>query len=300
MTDEELIADDTELSLSEDTAEVVGLDTDKHSEVSLVPEVSDEIEVNLDLGGDDEKSDDELDIFLELSEDTEEKPEPEILFDADEPEPAVEEDSQADEAEVEATREEIRSELISKQGDWFVVHTYSGMEKRVKQNLDSRVKTLNMEDYIYETVVPTEDVVEIRNGVKKTLTRTVLPGYVLVRMVLSDDSWSAVRHTPSITGFVGHANNPVPLSLDEVIGMLLPAAMAAKVDKESGKPQRKKKVELMDFKVGDSVMLTDGPFAGVHATITEIDTHNSRLKVSLEFMGRDTPVDLTLDQVQKI
>jgi len=267
MADEELTFDDTELTfdLTEEPAEEADVD------------------IHLDLGG--------------IEEEPEEATEIELDFGADE-EAEAEAVAQAD--DVEATRAEIRADLDAKIGDWYVVHTYSGMEKRVKQNLDSRVKTLNMEDYIFETVVPTEDVVEIRNGTKKTVTRTVLPGYVLVRMILTDDSWSAVRHTPSVTGFVGHANDPVPLSLDEVVEMLLPAVQALKTEKAGGKPARAKKVELVDFAVGDSVMLTDGPFAGVHATITEINIHASRLKATLEFMGRDTPVDLTLDQVQKI
>ncbi|MCL2737036.1 MAG: transcription termination/antitermination protein NusG [Propionibacteriaceae bacterium] len=268
MADEETIFDDTEI----------------HLDLSDAP-VEEELDINLDLGGTDD--------------DTEEETEIQLGFGMDEDEEAEEEQLAAD-SDADAIRAEIRADLESKIGDWYVVHTYSGMEKRVKQNLDSRVKTLNMEDFIFETVVPTEDVVEIRNGTKKTVTRTVLPGYVLVRMDLTDDSWSAVRHTPSVTGFVGHANDPVPLSLDEVVEMLLPSMIALKSEKDGGKPARKKKVELVDFQVGDSVMLTDGPFTGVHATITEINTHTSRLKATLEFMGRDTPVDLTLDQVQKI
>jgi len=259
----------------------------------------DDTELHFDI--DDEAPEEEVEIRLDLGgeEIVEEVTEIQLDFDA---EPAEEEApvEETGDDETEAVRADLEADLSSKIGDWYVVHTYSGMEKRVKQNLDSRVKTLNMEDYIYETVVPTEDVVEIRNGVKKTVTRTVLPGYVLVRMDLTDDSWSAVRHTPSVTGFVGHANNPVPLSLDEVVEMLLPTALAAKAQREGGKPARQKKVELVDFQVGDSVMLTDGPFTGVHATITEINPHTSRIKATLEFMGRDTPVDLTLDQVQKI
>jgi len=270
MADEDVILDETELhfDLGEDTADA-----------------EEDLHINLDLSGDEDEDEAAADI--------------ELNFGAEE-EAAEAADQLAAEDEVEAVRAEIRSELETKIGDWYVVHTYSGMEKRVKQNLDSRVKTLNMEDYIYEIVVPTEDVVEIRNGTKKTVTRTVLPGYVLVRMDLTDDSWSAVRHTPSVTGFVGHANDPVPLGMDEVVEMLLPAALALKNEKEGGKTPRAKKVELVDFQVGDSVMLTDGPFTGVHATITEINTRTSRLKATLEFMGRDTPVDLTLDQVQKV
>jgi transcriptional antiterminator NusG len=196
--------------------------------------------------------------------------------------------------------EEFREALRSKIGDWFVVHTYSGMENRVLQNLENRVSSLNMEDYIYEIVVPTEEVTEIRNGQRKQVRRTVLPGYVLVRMDLTDESWSTVRHTPSVTGFVGHSNSPVPLSLDEVEKMLAPAVVAAATAGSDTPSKRKKKVEVADFVVGDSVMVVDGPFAGVHATITEINVNNQRLKALVEILGRETPVDLTFPQIQKI
>jgi transcriptional antiterminator NusG len=258
--------------------------------LDAAPEATDldDIEIHLDLGDDDEPTA-EADIVLDFGDD-----DSEVDHDA-----GVKLDDSDDVAE--AVRAKLRAEMQDKAGDWYVVHTYAGMEKRVKQNLDSRVKTLNMEDYIFEAVVPTEEVDEIRNNQKKTVTRTVIPGYVLVRMDMTDDSWAAVRHTPSVTGFVGHANDPVPLDLDEVIGMLLPSAIAIATASEDGKSTtRKKKIELVDFRVGDSVILTDGPFTGVHATITEINVHSQRLKATLEFMGRDTPVDLTLDQVQKI
>ena len=185
--------------------------------------------------------------------------------------------------------EAFRVELRSKLGDWYVVHTYSGMENRVLQNLENRVSSLNMEDYIYEIVVPTEEVTEIRNGQRKQIRRTVLPGYVLVRMDLTDESWSTVRHTPSVTGFVGHSNQPVALSLDEVEKMLAPAVIAAATAGTDGPSRRKKKVEVADFAVGDSVMVVDGPFAGVHATITEINVNNQRLKALVEILGRETP-----------
>ncbi len=218
---------------------------------------------------------------------------------------AVEEEPEAEEEsedEVDAAGEALeafRSELRSKVGDWYVVHTYSGMENRVLHNLENRVSSLNMEDYIYEIIVPTEEVVEIRNGQKKQVRRTVLPGYVLVRMDLTDESWSTVRHTPSVTGFVGHSNQPVPLSLDEVEKMLAPGVIAAAT---AGVPtsKRKKKIEVADFAVGDSVMVVDGPFAGVHATITEINVNSQRLKALVEILGRETPVDLTFPQIQKV
>jgi transcriptional antiterminator NusG len=180
------------------------------------------------------------------------------------------------------------------------VHTYSGMENRVLQNLENRVSSLNMEDYIFQIVVPTEEVTEIRNGQRKQIKRTVLPGYVLVRMDLTDESWSTVRHTPSVTGFVGHSNSPVPLSLEEVEKMLAPAVIAAANAASDTPNRRKKKIEVADFAVGDSVMVVDGPFAGVHATITEINVNNQRLKALVEILGRETPVDLTFPQIQKV
>jgi transcription termination/antitermination protein NusG len=211
-------------------------------------------------------------------------------------EPEHEEESDAGEDALEA----FRAELRAKPGDWYVVHTYSGMENRVLQNLENRVSSLNMEDYIYEIIVPTEEVTEIRNGQRKQVKRTVLPGYVLVRMDLTDESWSTVRHTPSVTGFVGHSNSPVPLSLDEVEKMLAPAVIAAATASSEGPTRRKKKIEVADFAVGDSVMVVDGPFAGVHATITEININNQRLKALVEILGRETPVDLTFPQIQKV
>ncbi|HEU5486453.1 MAG TPA: transcription termination/antitermination protein NusG, partial [Microlunatus sp.] len=155
-------------------------------------------------------------------------------------------------------------------------------------------------DYIYEIIVPTEEVTEIRNGQRKLVRRTVLPGYVLVRMDLTDESWSTVRHTPSVTGFVGHSNQPVPLSLDEVEKMLAPSVIAAATATAEGPSRRKKKVEVADFNAGDSVMVVDGPFAGVHATITEINANAQRLKALVEILGRETPVDLTFGQIQKV
>ena len=198
--------------------------------------------------------------------------------------------------------EEFRIRLRSQIGDWYVVHTYSGMEKRVKANLENRVTSLNMEDFIHEVVVPTEEVAEIKNGQRKMVRRTVLPGYVLVRMDLTDESWSAVRHTPSVTGFVGHAHQPVPLSLEEVENMLAPAVQAeVEVAAEAPEEQQKApKVEFSDFSVGDSVMVVDGPFATLHATITEINIDAQRVKALVEIFGRETPVELSFTQIQKV
>ncbi|WP_375433540.1 transcription termination/antitermination protein NusG [uncultured Friedmanniella sp.] len=217
-----------------------------------------------------------------------------------EPEPAEEDEDDSESDVGRDALEAFRTELHAKLGDWYVVHTYSGMENRVLQNLENRVSSLNMEDFIYEIVVPTEEVTEIRNGQRKQIKRTVLPGYVLVRMDLTDESWSTVRHTPSVTGFVGHSNSPVPLSHDEVEKMLAPAVVAAATAGTDSPSRRKKKIEVADFEVGDSVMVVDGPFAGVHATITEINVNNQRLKALVEILGRETPVDLTFPQIQKV
>jgi transcription termination/antitermination protein NusG len=274
--------------------------------LSTSSETSEE-DFDIDLGSYTAPREDDVDINLDFGTATTE-PAPEEDFELDfaslptaeeEPEsaePEPEEDSDAGEDALEA----FRAELRAKPGDWYVVHTYSGMENRVLQNLENRVSSLNMEDYIYEIVVPTEEVTEIRNGQRKQVKRTVLPGYVLVRMDLTDESWSTVRHTPSVTGFVGHSNSPVPLSLDEVEKMLAPAVVAAATASSDGPTRRKKKVEVADFAVGDSVMVVDGPFAGVHATITEINVNNQRLKALVEILGRETPVDLTFPQIQKV
>jgi transcription termination/antitermination protein NusG len=250
-----------------------------------------EVDIDLDFGGASgapTASEDDLDLDFGQPE-AEEEPE--------------EEDEEPDDLESDAGNtalEAFRTELRTKPGDWYVVHTYSGMENRVLQNLENRVSSLNMEDYIYEIIVPTEEVTEIRNGQRKQVKRTVLPGYVLVRMDLTDESWSTVRHTPSVTGFVGHSNSPVPLSLDEVEKMLAPAVVAAATASSDSPTRRKKKIEVADFAVGDSVMVVDGPFAGVHATITEINVNNQRLKALVEILGRETPVDLTFPQIQKV
>jgi transcriptional antiterminator NusG len=204
---------------------------------------------------------------------------------------------------------EFRDNLYSQPGDWYVVHTYSGMEKRVKANLENRITSLNAEDYIFQVEVPTEEVAEIKNGQRKLVKRTVLPGYVLVRMDLTDESWGVVRHTPSVTGFVGNAHQPVPLSLDEVEKMLAPAIEAevaaaapeaATAASSSQQKAKAPKVEFADFAVGDSVMVVDGPFATLHATITEMNVDAQRVKALVEIFGRETPVELSFSQIQKV
>jgi transcription termination/antitermination protein NusG len=219
-----------------------------------------------------------------------------------------EEPAEGDEPDENDPLEAFRRELWAKPGDWFVVHTYSGMENRVKSNLENRIISLNMEDYIHEIVVPTEEVAEIKNGQRKMVKRTVLPGYVLVRMDLTDESWAAVRHTPSVTGFVGHSHQPVPLSMTEVENMLAPAvvaraeaeAVAAGTASPGSSSASKKPVEVADFDVQDSVMVVDGPFATLHATITEINPESQRVKALVEIFGRETPVELSFSQIQRV
>jgi transcriptional antiterminator NusG len=211
-----------------------------------------------------------------------------VLAPAEPAEPAA----QADEDPL----DEFRRVLKSKPGDWFVVQTYSGMENRVRANLESRIGSLNMEDYIFEVVVPTEEVAEIKSGQRRMVKRNRFPGYVLVRMDMTDESWATVRHTPAVTGFVGHAHQPLPLTLDEVERWLAPEVG------EKAKPagERQKQVEVVDFEVGDSVMVVDGPFATLHATINEINADSQKIKGLVEIFGRETPVELSFNQIQKL
>ena len=186
---------------------------------------------------------------------------------------------------------EFRRALRSAHGDWYVIHSYAGYENRVKGNLENRIHTLNMEDYIYQIEVPQEEITEIKNGVRKQVKRNVFPGYVLVRMDLTDESWSVVRNTPGVTGFVGHGHNPSPLSLDEVEGILAP-----RPSKKGEKPE----IKMVDFEVGESVTVMDGPFATLPASISEIMPEQAKLKVLVSIFGRETPVELSFAQVQKL
>ncbi len=198
---------------------------------------------------------------------------------------------------------EFKATLRAKPGDWFVVHSYAGYENRVKANLETRIVSLNMEDYIFEIEVPMEEVTEIKNGQKKLVRRVRMPGYVLVRMDLTDESWGAVRHTPGVTGFVGNAHQPIPLTLDEVYRMLAPdlapavAGAAGGAGSVAGKP---KEIRLVDFEVGESVTVMEGPFETLPATISDINPDTQKLKVLVSIFGRETPVELSFSQVAKI
>jgi transcription termination/antitermination protein NusG len=189
----------------------------------------------------------------------------------------------------------LRQSLRFAPGDWFVVHSYAGYENKVKTNLETRISSLDMEEYIYQVEVPTREEVEVKNGKRLQVQNKVFPGYILVRMELTPESYSCVRNTPGVTGFVGatdRADRPAPLSLDEVIKWLAPAV----VPEKKAKPE----VKVLDFEVGDSVTVTDGAFASLPATISEINVDQQKLKVLVSIFGRETPVELNFNQVAKI
>jgi len=208
-------------------------------------------------------------------------------------------DVEVDETEIDDVVEEenispelaaFRDELRRAPGDWFVIHSYAGYEKRVKGNLANRITSMNMEDFIYQIEVPEEEVTEIKNGQRKQVKRNIYPGYVLVRMDLNDESWSCVRNTPGVTGFVGNSHHPSPLPLSEAEKMLMPRELKATIKKE---------IKVVDFTVGESVTVMDGPFATLPATISEIMPEQAKLKVLVSIFGRETPVELSFHQVQK-
>jgi transcriptional antiterminator NusG len=217
----------------------------------------------------------------------------------------VDEEVTAPEADAEASVEaedvleldpvaEFKAQLRRSPGDWYVLHSYAGYENRVKTNLETRITSLNMEENIFQVEVPMEEVQEIKNGQRKLVRRVRFPGYVLVRMELTDESWGAVRHTPGVTGFVGHTHQPVPLSTDEVFSMLAPALQ------EVGSKSRPAEVKVVDFEVGESVTVMEGPFETLPATISEINVDSQKLKVLVSIFGRETPVELSFGQVSKL
>ena len=190
---------------------------------------------------------------------------------------------------VEDPAEELRSALSGLPGDWYVVHSYAGYENKVKTNLESRISSLNMEDFIYQIEVPTEEVTEVKAGKRQQVVRKKLPGYLFVRMDLTDESWSAVRNTPGVTGFVGQTSRPTPLTVEEVVKQMAPPKQKVVVA-----------VRAQEFEVGESITVTDGPFATLPATINEINLDSQKLKVLVSIFGRETPVELSFNQVAKI
>ncbi|MDQ0277644.1 transcriptional antiterminator NusG [Arthrobacter silviterrae] len=231
--------------------------------------------------------------------------EPATVVDA---EPATAEGDEAAEADAAVVpaepevdpAEEFKAKLRRQEGDWYVIHSYAGYENRVKVNLESRSLSLNMEDFIFEVQVPMEEVVEIKNAQRKVVNRVRIPGYVLVRMDLTDASWGVVRHTPGVTGFVGNAHNPVPLRLDEVFSMLAPIFEEQQAE-VTGVPLRHDPLDAeIDFEVGEAVIVKDGPFETLSATISEIKPESQQLVVLVSIFERETPVTLAFNQVTKI
>ncbi|KPI07978.1 NusG antitermination factor [Actinobacteria bacterium OK074] len=278
----------------EDELDIVeGADTED-TEPSIEAEAADdavvvdeEEETESEVEDEDDESGEEADAETddEAAADVDDEPE-------GEPEPALD--------PVEALRQELRA----LPGEWYVIHTYAGYENRVKTNLEQRAVSLNVEDFIFQAEVPQEEVAQIKNGERKTIRQNKLPGYVLVRMDLTNESWGVVRNTPGVTGFVGNAYDPYPLTLDEIVKMLAPEAeekAAREAAEAEGKPvpQRKVEVQVLDFEVGDSVTVTDGPFATLQATINEINADSKKVKGLVEIFGRETPVELSFDQIQK-
>jgi transcription termination/antitermination protein NusG len=212
--------------------------------------------------------------------------------DADAPDGADAPDASDEEADPVA---EFKTELRMLPGDWYVVHSYAGYENRVRTNLESRTQSLNMEDYIFQIEVPTHEVIEIKGGKRQQVQEKVLPGYILVRMDLTDESWAAVRNTPGVTGFVGLSSKPSPLSLQEVANLLAPVP-----EEKAAKKAETLRAAAVDFEVGQSVTVMDGPFATLPATVSEINPDTQKLKVLVSIFGRETPVELSFDQVSKI
>ncbi len=191
--------------------------------------------------------------------------------------------------------QQFKSELRTLPGDWYVVHSYAGYENRVRTNLESRTQSLNMEDFIFQIEVPTHEVIEIKSGKRQQVQEKVLPGYILVRMDLTDESWAAVRNTPGVTGFVGLSSRPSPLSLDEVASLLAPVP-----EEKAAKKAEAVRAAAVDFEIGQSVTVMDGPFATLPATVNEINPDTQKLKVLVSIFGRETPVELSFEQVSKI
>ncbi|MER5964209.1 transcription termination/antitermination protein NusG [Streptomyces sp. NPDC002057] len=261
-------------------------------EAALEIEDEDQDEPETDEDADDAEGDDDETVEDEDTEDAEDE-------DAEE-----ETDEEAEPAAPVDPVAALREELRTLPGEWYVIHTYAGYEKRVKANLEQRAVSLNVEDFIYQAEVPEEEIVQIKGGERKNVKQNKLPGYVLVRMDLTNESWGVVRNTPGVTGFVGNAYDPYPLTLDEIVKMLAPEAeekAAREAAEAEGKPApaRKLEVQVLDFEVGDSVTVTDGPFATLQATINEINPDSKKVKGLVEIFGRETPVELSFDQIQK-
>lgn len=290
--DEAELADAEAGVAAEEAALHVESDDDDDAEGDADAEDEDDAEAE---EADDESADEDAETEEASDEDVE---------DEDEDDAEAVEAADAEPAEPVDPIQALRDELRLLPGEWYVIHTYAGYEKRVKANLEQRAVSLNVEDFIYQAEVPEEEIVQIKNGERKNVRQNKLPGYVLVRMDLTNESWGVVRNTPGVTGFVGNAYDPYPLTLDEIVKMLAPELQekaAKQAAEEAGLPAPavKRAIEVLDFEVGDSVTVTDGPFATLQATINEINPDSKKVKGLVEIFGRETPVELSFDQIQK-
>ncbi len=264
------------------------------------PDMIDETSSSANEPADGEDAAEEVAAETEATADAEDAADDEEIDEAADSESEEGEDSAdaADAAEAEQLDPvaEFSRELRMLPGDWYVVHSYAGYENRVKTNLESRITSLNMEDFIFQIEVPTHQVTEVKSGKKQTVNEKVLPGYILVRMDLTDESWAVVRNTPGVTGFVGLSSKPSPLPLGEVASLLAPAPAEGS---PAAQAAAAKKVSP-EYEVGESVTVMDGPFATLAATVNEVNSVTQKLKVLVSIFGRETPVELSFDQVSKI
>ena len=290
--------------------------SDENAESSAIHVIDDEgdVEANLDsiLDALDAASDPEADAIVDAALDIGEASDTNDPTDFDAAEAAAldenEAEVEAEEGETEVDPyDDFRAELRGKLGKWYVIHSYAGFEKRVKQNIESRRQSLGMEDYVFEVQVPMEDVVEIKNGQRKLVNRVRIPGYVLVRMDLNEDSWSVVRHTPGVTGFVGNSHNPTPLRFEEAFNMLKSLVQVVEAPtkggvagKGGGKAAARVIPAEVDFEVGETITIKEGSFAGLPGTISEIKPESGKLTVLVSLFERETPVELSFDQVTKL
>jgi len=307
---------------STQTADELSVESAEHEALQIDDESGSGDVVNLDelLDSLDEAKDEQADAVVDDALDVDSADEAEAAVEATDDEATVFADEAAadevvsddvvseeaeDEAEVDPY-EAFRYDLRGKPGKWYVIHSYAGFERRVKQNIENRMVSLTMEDFIYQIEVPMEDVVEIKNGQRKLVTRVRIPGYVLVRMDLNEDSWSVVRHTPGVTGFVGNAHNPTPLRFEEAFNMLKSlvqvqeAAPTAKGGAKGGKAAQRVIPAEVDFEIGETITIKEGSFAGLPGTINEIKPESGKLTVLVSLFERETPVELSFDQVTKL
>jgi transcriptional antiterminator NusG len=286
-------------------SEESSVESAEHRAIHIVDDGDTDVEAGLESALDalEAASDPEADAIVDDALDIDSSEEADAAAAATEDEEETEEEETEPEVD---PYEEFRAELRGKPGKWYVIHSYAGFEKRVKQNIESRRQSMAMEDFVFEVQVPMEDVVEIKNGQRKLVNRVRIPGYVLVRMDLNEDSWSVVRHTPGVTGFVGNSHNPTPLRFEEAFNMLKSLVQVVEAPAKGGATTKGGKAAPrvipaeIDFEVGETITIKEGSFAGLPGTISEIKPESGKLTVLVSLFERETPVELSFDQVTKL